>query len=153
MAEAALRFRKEKDLLGRPEPAAVARALTILGFGETTDFADTTIASYEQTEGFLGDAAKAARYAYERNVWSQHWYGQMKAANSAEAFWSSSVLLRKIVDGRFDVWSHADPDNETTSSFTPSLDPEIKKRIGRWKSAREKTFLGGKPPTRIFLQA
>ncbi len=58
------RYALEK--LARPEPAAIARGLMVLGFGEPSEFASDTIAKYEEVEGFLGNAAEQARYAYER---------------------------------------------------------------------------------------
>jgi hypothetical protein len=144
------RYARQK--LARPEPAAIARGLMVLGFGEPSEFASGTIAQYEAFEGFLGNAAEKARYAYEREVWSRHWYRLMTEANSPTEFWRWSVLLRKIVDGRFMVWGAQDDMRAVPASlFEASLDPEIDNRIGRWKSHREGNLLGDRAPPRVFL--
>jgi hypothetical protein len=134
------------------EPAAIARGLMVLGFGEPSEFASDTIAQYEEVDGFLGNAAEQARYAYEREVWSRHWYRLMSEANSPTEFWRWSVLLRKVVDGRFAVWQTEDGVRGGPASlFEASLDSEVKKRIKSWKSHREKKLLGDKAPNRVFL--
>lgn len=138
--------------LARPEPVEIARAITVLGFGEPSTFADETINRYQQVGGFIGNAAKQARYGYDRNVWSRHWYRLMGEANSAEEYWRWSVLLRKIVDGRFALWHREDRKGGGPAAlFDGSLDASIKKRIKSWKPKREKLLLGTKAPSRVFV--
>lgn len=82
-------------------PAALARALMVAGFSNPNAVSDAFLEEYEDAAGFLGGARKAAHYAYERNVWARHWYGEMCAAKEPEEFWRFSVLFCKVVDGRF----------------------------------------------------
>ena len=141
-----------KGLLDCPEPVAIARALMALGLSAPSTFADETIGRFEKVGGFLGRAAHEARYAYERNVWSQHWYQLMGEANSNEEYWRYSVLLRKIVDGRFAIWERPDRTGRAAAAlFDGSLDADIKRRIKKWVSKREKNLLGSKAPASIFL--
>ena len=138
--------------LSRPEPVAIARALLVLGYGEPSDFAARTIANYEKFEGFIGNAAKKARYAYEREVWSRHWYKLMSNTNSAQEFWRWSILLLKIVDGRFAIWYSAEKSlSKSAELFVRSIETSIEKRVERWKKDREKSLLGEKVPARIFI--
>ena len=93
--------------------------------------------------GFLGTACKAARYAYERNVWAEHWYGKMREAATPEEFWHCSVLFAKVVDGRFDVWGSSDSlQGEAFGLFRPTLKDAMKSRLKKWKQLREKKLWG-----------
>lgn len=140
------------ERLARPEPVSVSRALMVLGFSEPSDFADATIARFEHVGGLIGTAAAQARYAYERNVWSKHWYKLMGETNAGEEFWRWSVLLRRVVDGRFTVWQRAP--NELSGPFAlfgPLLEGEIEKQVKSWGKKREKRLAGVNAPARIFL--
>lgn len=141
-----------RERLARPEPVMIARALMVLGLGEPSTFADDKIAEHEKISGFLGEVASDARYAYERNVWARDWYQIMTSANSAEEFWRGSVLLRKIADGRFALWRQSNQrDGGPAALFEGSIDADIKRRIKKWRTKREKTLFRSKVPASVFV--
>ncbi len=134
------------------EPAMICRALMVCGYaGESADRA-AILSRYEGTRGFIGTAAGAAKEAYERNVWAQHWYKAMQGAPSEVEFWRCSVLLAKIVDGRFSLWEHPSPSaTEVFSRFQPTIEANIERRIGKWKDKRKKTLFAGTVPGNNYL--
>lgn len=131
-------------------PAEIARGLTVFGFSGETEAADRALERHEHTRGFIGEAVKAARFAYDRNRWSHHWFGQMCAAADGEGFWRASVQFLKIVDGRVALWAPAIERSDMARRFAPLLRSAMKHRIEKWKPKREKTLLGGKTPAEIY---
>ncbi|WP_262422114.1 hypothetical protein [Brevundimonas denitrificans] len=97
-----------RSKLQSPVPADNARGMMVLGFGLQTPFADEILSRTASEEGLLGKALKAAKYAYERNVWAKDWYDEMTEATSPEEFWRASVLFLKIVDSRCDMWDRSE---------------------------------------------
>lgn len=110
------------------------------------------LSQYSGSKGFIGSAVDAANFAYERNVWSRHWYKLMCETDSLEDFWRYGILLTKIVDGRFEIWEkNSDKKGSAISSFSSCFKSKLKNRIERWKGKREKTLLGSKVPEKEFL--
>ncbi len=140
--------------LDKQEPSEVARGVMVAGFSDQSEFNDEVLASYGGEAGLIGDALKAAKYAYERNVWARHWFEMMCQTDDREDFWRHSVLFSKIVDGRFDAWrtDYAQKGNPI-QLFGFSLDEAVKKRIARWKTHRSKTLFGLDAPAPVFLQS
>lgn len=140
--------------LSKQEPAEVARGIMVAGFSDASEFNDTVLAKHEGCAGLIGDAQKAAKYAYDRNVWARHWFEMMCQTDGREDFWRYSVLFSKIVDGRFDAWrsDYAQRD-DPIQLFGFSLDDAVKKRIKRWKTHRNKTLFGLDAPSPVFLQS
>ena len=134
------------------EPAMICRALMVCGYaGESADRA-AILARYEGAKGFIGTAATAAKEAYERNIWAQHWYKAMLDARGEVEFWRYSVLLAKIVDGRFSLWEHPSQGaTEVFSRFRPTIEAHIERRIGKWKDKRKKTLFAGTVPGNHYL--
>ena len=139
--------------LSKQEPAEVARGMMAAGFSDQSEFNDEALASYGGKAGLIGDALKAAKYAYERNVSARHWFEMICQTDDREDFWRHSVLFSKIVDGRFDAWStdYAQKGNPI-QLFGLSLDEAVKKRIARWKTHRSKTLFGLDAPATVFLK-
>lgn len=133
------------------EPWAVCRALMVAGFSEPSEECEAMISVSRQARGFIGTAAQAAHYAYERNVWAQKWYGRMRGAESPSEFWRSAVLLSKIVDGRYTVWTPSEDTSPTFDSFRETLQQPIRQRIKRWAEKRRQTLFGGKVPDPAFV--
>lgn len=131
-------------------PAEVARGLMTFGLGDESEAAQSAIRRHEQTKGFIGEAAKAAKFAYDRNRWARHWFAQMNAAETPKDFWRASVQFLKIVDGRVALWASAIERKEIAQRFAPLLKSAMKHRIEKWKPKREKTLLGGKTPSEIY---
>jgi len=96
--EAAFLEQYARKNLERPEPAANARALMVIGFGMESTTSEALLDRYADAKGLIGNAAKAARFAYDRNRWARHWFEKMCATNSPEEFWAFSILFLKIVD-------------------------------------------------------
>jgi len=137
--------------LSAGEPAKTARALLVCGFCDMNDHADRVLQQFEGREGFIGDAHRAATYAYRRNEWSRHWYREMKAATNAEEFWQFAVLFAKIVDGRFDLWQNdCGSPGETFMRFFCTIEDGVDSRVKKWQSARQSKLFGRDVPDPIF---
>ena len=134
------------------EPVSIARALMVAGFSDRNAHADAVLARYHGTVGFIGAAAHAAQYAYERNKWSRHWYEQMCATSDPIEFWRCSALLRKIVDGRMMLWENSPPAvSNVCKRFLPTLEREIDARIQKWQEQRRGKLFGENAPEPYFM--
>jgi hypothetical protein len=139
--------------LNKEEPAEIARGLMVAGFSDQSEFNDKIIACYEDSAGLIGSAHKAAKYAYERNVWARHWFEHMGQTAENIDFWRYAVLFSKIVDGRFAVWQQSYAQRETPIEwFGASIIDQLDYRYKRWQEHRKKTLFGDDAPTPIFLE-
>ncbi len=139
--------------LDMEEPLEKARALMVAGFSDRSEFSDDVLDRYRNVEGFVGEACNAARYAYERNTWARHWYGEMCRAKDRIEFWRFSVLFLKIVDGRYDLWASEYVDrNEPMRRFFPNLRYALNRRLNKWKRLRERRLFGADIPKEWFLR-
>ena len=142
-----------RERLERKEPAEVAHALMVAGFSDHDPFNDNVLDRYRGTDGFIGDAHEAARYAYDRNTWARHWFERMCHASDGLEFWRSSVLFTKIVDGRHDLWqSEYEIRSEPMRLFWPSVGNKLRNRIRKWADQRKKKLFGQEVPAEIFLR-
>ena len=140
------------DRIKGAKPLETARALMVLGFGLEDDSTEKTLAQFSKSKGLIGVAAKAARYAYERNFWSRHWFRQMCETSSREDFWRFSILFLKIVDGRYSLWEDKiKRSGDPISRFEPSIQSKLKNRIKEWHTKRENTLFGSKAPPPGFV--
>jgi hypothetical protein len=139
--------------LSKHEPAETSRAIMVAGFSDQSQFNDEVLREYDGSAGLIGDARKAAKYAYDRNVWAKHWFGKMCETNENADFWRYSVLFSKIVDGRFAVWgSDYEQKSDPIRCFGPSVENDIKTRFSRWKDHRSKRLFGLDAPAPIFFR-
>ncbi len=137
------------------EPAHRGRASMVAGYATDEPWAIETINMLKNEQGFLGQVYEAAKYAMDRYQWSCHWTRQMQAATSPEDLWRYSVLLSKIVDGRF-RWSEIDGCDKSDlliKRFCRTFDDPIRNRIRKWKGKRESKLFGMKMPNKIFLRS
>ncbi|MHB1324724.1 MAG: hypothetical protein ACYC0L_00710 [Thermoleophilia bacterium] len=138
--------------LSKEEPAEISRGIMVAGFSDQSKYNDDILMRYEGSAGLMGEAQKAAKYAYVRNVWAQHWFEKMCLTDENTDFWRYSVLFSKIVDGRFAVWrSNYTQKGSSIRSFGPSLNSKLKNRIANWESHRNDKLFGSDAPTPIFL--
>lgn len=134
------------------EPAHVARGVMVAGFSDLDPFNSDILSRFEGSHGLIGDASRAARYAYDRNRWSRHWFAQLAASDEAEAFWRAKVLLGKIVDGRFGVWREQYAEiGSAIGRLGTIFGDGLKSRYGRWEKHRRKTLFGREAPSPFFL--
>jgi hypothetical protein len=141
-----------QNALSKPEPVATARALMVAGFGLDSAENDLLITQFADAKGLIGSAAKAARFAFDRNRWARHWYDAMLRSKSGEEFWAASILFLKVVDGRYELWEGAAPETGSIAArFMSSLDDRLKSRTKLWKSKRETKLFGEDAPGVIFL--
>ena len=136
--------------LAEAQPTRRARGLAVLGFGPEGPLADELVRIHEAEKGLTGAAARAARYAYERNVWARQWYTAMAGADEPLTFWSASVQLLKIVDARISTWAPEAPRGALMNRFGFTLKAQLKRRIGLWRDKRETKLFGQTPPADIF---
>jgi len=142
-----------EEQLATGEPARIARALMVAGLSLQNSFNDDVLARYRDTQGFIGDANKAAMYAYQRNIWARHWFKKMCEAKDPHEFWRYSILFTEIVDGRFEVWETSETDRaEPFRMFWPSVRSKVEERFNKWEGHRTKTLFGDDAPSRVFLQ-
>jgi hypothetical protein len=121
--------------LRKMEPPEIARGIMVAGFSDQSEFDDEILKRYEGSAGLIGSAQKAAKYAYERNVWARHWYEMMCQTNENTDFWRYAVLFSKIVDGRFAVWRSQYPKkSRPIQSFGPGVDGWLKNRFAQWEN-------------------
>lgn len=140
------------SLLASGQPADTCLALTLSGFCDESAHASKVLARFENAQGYIGIAQKAASGAYQRNVWARKWYEQMRGAKTVLDFWQGSVLLNKIVDGRFDIWSkRVGPETDIFRAFLPTVSSEISRRAQKWQAKRKEHLFGDKSPADLFL--
>ena len=84
--------------LRKEEPAEISRGIMVAGFSDQSEFNDEILKRYEGSAGLIGSAQKAAKYAYERNVWARYWYEKMCQTDENTDFWCYAVLFSKIVE-------------------------------------------------------
>ncbi|MGM4986230.1 hypothetical protein [Rhizobium sp. 11_C7_N12_5] len=142
-----------EELLSTGQPVNVCRALMISGYADVNPHSEQVLARFSSTFGYVGMAARAAREAYNRNVWAREWYRQMSIASTPASFWQASVLFTKIVDGRLSVWESGErAPSEVFLSFFPTVKRELKSRIEKWESKRAKLLFGEEIPDEMFLK-
>lgn len=131
--------------------SASARALMVAGLSDESIEAAALIEKFANTHGFIGQTWGAARYAYERNIWSRHWYAKMRNAKTPEEFWSAAMLLARVVDARYVLWSDSTSTNPDFEKFLPTVLERISWRIGDWQSKRKRKLFGQDIPDAVFL--
>lgn len=142
-----------REMLAADRPVDVARALMVCGFSSPSDERAGIIAAHFELLGPIGEAARRARYAYNRNVWARHWYDLMRDADTPEDFWRFSALFLKLIDGRYQHW-HVPPPRSGSpmESFLPGLWQGIKRRIKSWQDKRLKTLFGETAPNVEYMR-
>jgi hypothetical protein len=156
---AAIRVKRLDDLRDyvidrrqRPEPAHRARAVMVAGLSPAEPWAIETIEMLKDECGFLQRAYQGAKYAMERHQWSRHWAALMRTATDNLDLWRYTVLLSKIVDGRFQA---SELESSTPSPlikrFGPTLNGPIRNRIRKWKDKRASKLFGMNVPNKAFL--
>jgi hypothetical protein len=140
------------DRRSREEPAHRARAAMVAGLCPAEDWALETIELFKDTHGFLRRAYEGARYAMDRHLWSRHWSRLLGESTDPVDVWRYSVLLYKIVDGRFKSSDLADTKpNFLIERFGSTFDSGIRNRINRWKNERSSKLFGMQAPDKVFL--
>jgi hypothetical protein len=140
------------DRRGRPEPAHRARAAMVAGLSPDEFWALETVEMLKDEHGFLRRAYDGAKYAMERHQWSRHWAAQIRTAADPLDVWRYSVLLSKIVDGRFNgsEVKGSEP-SPLIERFGTTLNDPIRQRIRKWKSKRDSKLFGMNAPNKTFL--
>jgi hypothetical protein len=140
------------DRRQRAEPAHRARAAMVAGLSPDETWAIETIDMLKDEHGFLRRTYAGAKYAMERHQWSRHWASLMRAATEPVDLWRYTVLLSKIVDGRFDASEvEGSEPSPLIRRFGTTLNDQIRGRIDRWKNKREAKLFGMNAPNRTFL--
>lgn len=140
------------ELLAVGRPYETALALMSAGFCDTNAHAAAVLSNFAGVEGFLGTVHATASGWYKKNAWAKTWYEEMLSAEQPSDFWRASVLLMKIVDGRFDVWGHVlDGASGIFKAFTPTIQREIEKRIEKVQKKRDGKLFGAKAPIALMI--
>ncbi len=140
------------DRRSRPEPSHVARAVTVAGFSEESDWAVETVEGLRGSHGFLSLAYDGAKYALDRHSWAMHWAKLMGEAKTEIDLWRCGILLAGIVDGRFrGIDLIGKSDDSIIKRYATTFNDLLSRRIDRWKDKRSKTLFGMKAPDEGFL--
>lgn len=140
------------DRLASGHPADICLALTLAGYSDESDEVFDVISRFDGTQGFVGEAQRAAKAAYERNSWARVWHRQAREATDPHVFWQGSVLLAKIVDLRFDLWSdNLGAEGTIYRAFAGTIERNIARRIEKWQKARAKKLYGDDAPEDVFF--
>lgn len=137
--------------LAGPQPATIVRGLAVLGFCDASARVSDLIAGFEHIDGYIGSAARSARYAYERNAWARTWRQEMIKAETPEQYWLSCQLFLKVVDPRFAIWADCLGRSELASRFDPLLTSHLENRFRRRADKRAKRLSGDEPPHGVYL--
>jgi len=132
-------------------PVLTARALMILGFCDQSPVAEAALERLRNCKGLVGQAADAARFAYERNSWSRVWYDRLVQTNEPVEFWRYATLLGKIVDARMLLWNAGTSKSGLIDRLGWSLEKPMCRRIDAWKKKRSDKLFGGNRPREIYL--
>jgi hypothetical protein len=140
------------DRRQRPEPAHRARAAMVAGLSPDESWAIETVGMLKGEHGFLQWVYSGAKYAMERYQWSRHWAAQMRTATDPVDLWRYTVLLSKIVDGRFnEVEVEGDTPSPLIKRFGVTLNAPIRDRIRKWKSKRHSKLFGMDAPNKALF--
>ena len=131
-------------------PTSLCRALMVAGFSNESVFNRDILEQYADTPGIIGHAQRTAKYAYERNLWAQHWFTEMAHTDEADEFWRASVQFSKIVDGRFYSWPRPNH-SETFILYWHSAEDTLSSRFKKWQNKRANKLFGDSAPPPIFL--
>lgn len=140
------------DRRSRAEPSHKARAVMVAALSPAQPWTIETVDMLKGEHGFLGFAYRGAQYALERHLWSRYWADQMRTATDPVDLWRYTVILCKIVDGRFkssEIEGTA-PTN-LIKRFGVTLNDPIRYRIDKWKNKRESKLFGMDMPSQVFL--
>lgn len=143
--------REAEMAIASRHPVATARALTILGFCDESGVAETALTHFQDGIGLIGRAAKAARFAYDRNLWSRIWYERLSQTDSAADFWRYMTILAKIADARMLLWHKAPAEGSLIDRFGGTMEKPLRHRIDAWKKKRSNKLFGGDRPRDIYL--
>ena len=133
-------------------PADQARALMVIGFRDSAQEHQDLLRRYGDSGGLVGEACNAAMYAYERNVWSRHWFECMCKSTKPIEFWRYSELFTEIVDARLDLWgSRLRSSDGLNKMFGVDLRNPIRRRLEKWRNDREKKLFGVDKPGPRFV--
>lgn len=142
------------EFIGMGRSYETALALMIAGFCDESAHAEAVLSRFKGAKGFIGAAHAAASDSYARNVWAKTWYTEMLNALQPKDFWRASVLLMKIVDGRFDIWSKVSGAGSAIFiGFMPTIVREINNRAAKIQKKRKDKLFGQKVPTSIILSS
>ena len=102
------------QLAASAHPADSALVAMISGYSNTNQRVATLSCDQRYNAGYLADALRTAKYAYERYEWSLHWFDQAATVTDNVDYWRYSELLHKSADGRFTLWDIKSPQNVQT---------------------------------------
>ncbi|WP_426993946.1 hypothetical protein [Methylomonas sp. CM2] len=133
-------------------PGRIARGLMAEGlrnFGSVT----SPLLSRDWGPGFLGEVAKQARHAHERNVWAQTWASKVFQATSPLDFWRWGELTLGVADVRAFHWFNLKLDSPLVKQFGKELFGRIRSESEKRTKKREETLFGLKKPNRILIES
>lgn len=139
------------ELLASQMPADHALGITIAGLRRTNRHSSEVLARNWPGQ-FLGAAAKAARYAYERDEWTRHWLELALGSSDAESFWRYGLLASAAADRRALIWADFRRIRIAEQTLGGELRKPIERRAKKASDKREKTLYGIDKPTREQLQ-
>jgi hypothetical protein len=142
-----------RRLMETDHPGHMARALMIAGFCDANETSPQLFSDPRLDLGFLAQARTAAKAAYERNIWSRHWYKLACAATDPTEYWRYCALMIRAADGRFILWF--DPEHDLAAKallpFAYLVHDSLKDRTKERSKDRSEKLFGARPPSRETL--
>lgn len=156
---AALFCQQEKALLEfiselsqSPLPIYQARGIMMAGYLGRNALSES-ILSKNNYSGLLHKSIERACDAYQRHLWTLHWYSLMHEAISAESFWCASVTFLQVVDERFLMVKHDDGTaSDIYMQYWPCVASQLNSRFKKPRRKRTETLFGNKAPWPGFLR-
>ena len=138
------------DRSGRHEPSYIARAIMVAGFMDENQTSTNLLKKFANARGFV-KVTNEASFAYQRNIWAQHWHERMLTATKPTEFWCAQMLFEKIVDGRFYIWSTQMPVDSLAERHQELIQAEVGKRCKNWQRKRRNKLFGASTPDKSVL--
>lgn len=138
-------------MLNSPMPADHALGITVAGLRHSNLHSEGCLAR-DWSGPFLGVAAEAARYAYERNIWTIHWL-ELALGASSEDYWRYSTLAAACADRRVLTWGDFARVRLCEREFGGDLASAMAKHSDKISEKREKTLYGLKKPNEVQQQS
>jgi hypothetical protein len=133
-------------------PGRIARALTVEGL-RNSEYESSPLLSRDWGPGFLGEVAKQARFAHERNIWAKTWANQTLQATNPLDFWRWGELTAGIADVRACHWCDVRVGSPLVQRFGKELFGRIRNASEKRTKKREETLFGLKKPNRIITES
>ena len=126
-----------------------AYGLVIAGFSSRSANYSDLILGRATYKGIVGDSARVARRAMEKQAWARQWSAAASKAETAEEFFLSQTITKTCIDART---SSDFPPESSWAIYEPLFQRLRRSGIKAQDKDREKKLLGLEAPDSLFLK-